>query len=77
MSNTKLTPAQQEVLDALRTIGPNPDVVLVPVVQHIGRMHQSSSGIRTRRSELALQGRIRTTGQVRIKGRNHLIWETI
>ena len=69
-----MTAAQQEVLEVLRTTGPAPDVVLVPVVQHLGRLHQSSSGIRTRRAELANQAKVLPAGVVTIKGRKHQKW---
>lgn len=49
---TKLTAAQAEVYQAIEVYGPIPDHALVPLVQHMGRLHQSSSGIRTRRHEL-------------------------
>lgn len=47
-----VTSTQEEVYNVIATDGPMADVVLVPVVQHVGALHQSSSGIRTRRKEL-------------------------
>lgn len=67
-SNMKVTNAQAEVYDALRSYagdGGWPDHVLVPVVQHTGALHQHSSGIRTRRLELERLGLIQCTGEAR------------
>lgn len=47
-----LTANQQAVRSVLERYGPLPDHALVPLVQHVAQIHQSSSGIRTRRSEL-------------------------
>lgn len=48
----KVTDAQADVYDVLRKFGPMPDHALVPLAQHALAVHQSSSGIRTRRKEL-------------------------
>jgi len=60
----EVTPAQLEVYTALKEAGAKgwPDHILVPVVQHTGRMHQHSSGIRTRRRELADMFLVQYTG---------------
>lgn len=63
MTTQSLTPAQSEVLSVLRKHGPLPDHVLVPIVQHAGEMHQSSSGIRSRRAELFAKGLVVSTGE--------------
>jgi hypothetical protein len=48
-----VTARQKEVYDVFMTVNrPLPDHVLVPLVQHLGKLHQSSSGIRSRRAEL-------------------------
>lgn len=51
-----LSEAQGEVLAILKQYGPLPDHALVPLAQHAAPTHMSSSGIRTRRSELAALG---------------------
>ena len=48
----KVTDAQAAVYKVLREFGPMPDHALVPLAQHVATVHQSSSGIRTRRKEL-------------------------
>lgn len=57
----RVTPAQLEVYEALKEYAGSkgwPDHILVPVVQHTGRLHQHSSGVRTRRLELQRKGLI-------------------
>lgn len=63
----------------LKRNGPLPDHVLVPVVQHLGSMHQSSSGIRSRRAELVAKGRARDTGRsiITASGRSASVFEAI
>lgn len=62
-----MTSGQQDVYDALRQFRrPIPDHVLVPVVQHLGRTHQSSSSIRSRRAELVRSGRVEEVGSVKM-----------
>lgn len=60
---SSLTTSQREVYDVLKTYGPLPDHALVPLAQHVARSHQSSSGIRTRRAELAQFGRVKADKQ--------------
>ena len=48
----KVTKAQADVYRVLRQYGLMPDHALVPLAQHALPVHQSSSGIRTRRKEL-------------------------
>lgn len=61
-----LTPAQQEVLDILVAHGPLADHVLVPITQHAGAMHQSSSSVRSRRAELTKLGKVTPVDQVKM-----------
>jgi hypothetical protein len=61
-----MTAAQQTVLDAVETYGPLTDAALVPLVQHVSQARMSSSGVRTRRSELTDQGLVKSVGQVRM-----------
>lgn len=56
VKGVSLTDNQTAVLDVIRQYGPIADHALVPLAQHQMQVHQSSSGIRTRRSELALHG---------------------
>lgn len=63
MKTPKLTTAQSEVLNVFQTYGvPLPDHALVPLAQHAVRVHQSSSGIRTRRRELTDLGLLKRSG---------------
>jgi predicted ArsR family transcriptional regulator len=58
----KLTKRQAEVYDVFTEFGVAlPDHALVPLAQHASRVHQSSSGIRTRRAELVRKGLVRLT----------------
>lgn len=47
---------QAAVYDVLKQYGPVADHALVPLAQHMLNVHQSSSGIRTRRAELVQKG---------------------
>jgi hypothetical protein len=51
--------------------------VTIPVVQHVGTLRQSSSGIRTRRAELANAGLVRVEGTRVIRGRQHKVWRAV
>lgn len=51
-----VTSAQQAVYYVLKHYGPLPDHALVPLAQHVTLIHQSSSGIRSRRAELVRKG---------------------
>lgn len=52
-----VTKRQAEVYDVFTEFGVAlPDHALVPLAQHASRVHQSSSGIRTRRKELRDKG---------------------
>ena len=59
----RVSDAQANVYDVLRKHGPMPDQALVPLAQHALGVHQSSSGIRTRRRELQDIGLVEHTGK--------------
>lgn len=59
-----VTPAQDEIYKVLKQFGPLPDHALVPLAQHVIGARQSSSGIRTRRSELENKRLVRATGDL-------------
>jgi hypothetical protein len=70
-----VTDRQAEVYEVLAERGPMPDVVLVPLVQHVGELHQSSSGIRTRRKELCAKNLLASAGAERMpSGRKAAIY---
>lgn len=73
-----MTENQEAVYGALREHGPLPDHILVPIMQHEAELHQSSSGIRTRRNELANQGRVEPVSSVVMpSGREALVWAAV
>jgi hypothetical protein len=68
--------AQEHVLDVLDIYGPLADTALVPLAQHMAPIHQSSSGIRTRRSELTRMGKIKQVGMITLpSGRDAAVWD--
>lgn len=70
-----MTPNQQAVYDALEQFGPVPDHALVPLVQHVAQVHQSSSGIRSRRAELAAAGAVTEVDEIKMpSGRKASVW---
>lgn len=70
-----LTDGQKAVLRAFYTFGPMDDVALSVYVHHVEDLEMSSSGIRTRRSELARKGLLAPYGTKRAKsGRHATIW---
>lgn len=74
----KLTKNQRAVYNTLLDHGPLPDHALVPIVVHTTATEQSSSGIRTRRSELASKGLVEPTSSVKLhSGRNARIWSVL
>jgi hypothetical protein len=60
-----LTPAQAAVLGILAQYGPLADHALVPLAQHQLHVHQSSSGIRSRRAELTALGLVESVTTIR------------
>ena len=72
-----MTAAQQAVLDVIEDYGPLTDAALVPLVQHVAQRRMSSSGIRTRRAELADMKKVQSVGQVKMpSGRMAATWST-
>ena len=68
--------SQSAVLGVIREFGPLPDVALVPLAQHFADVHQSSSGIRTRRSELAQAGVVKQVDTIVLpSGRSAAVWD--
>ncbi len=62
----KVTPGQWEVYQCLRDIPAGmPDHALVPYAQHASGLRMSSSGIRSRRAELAASGLVKPAGTVK------------
>jgi hypothetical protein len=74
-----VTSAQYEVYNVLKQFGPLPDHALVPLAQHVVGAHQSSSGIRSRRAELADKGLVSFTGDLvrTSSGRNATVWKAL
>lgn len=70
-----MTSSQRAVKEVLKAYGPFCDQVLVPVAQHVARVGLSSSGIRSRRAELAAAGEIVSVGSVKMpSGRSAVVW---
>lgn len=73
-----LRPTQLEVYETLRRYGPLPDHALVPLAQHVVRIPQSSSGIRSRRAELARSGFVESINEVTMpSGRKAHVWAAV
>jgi hypothetical protein len=74
----KLTDSQQSVLGVLKQYGALADHALVPLAQHQMGVHQSSSGIRSRRKELTDFGLVKPVGSTKTgSGRKAAIYEAI
>lgn len=72
----QVTPKQKEVYDVLKSYGALADHALVPLAQHQISVHQSSSGIRSRRAELAAKGLVVACGTTRTgSGRSATLYE--
>lgn len=71
-----VTDTQRMILDALQAHGPLTDEQLCQRIAEIERKPVSVSGIRTRRSELAADGRVIDTGdrQPTRAGRQAIVW---
>lgn len=70
-----LTTGQQTVLATLSEFGPATDAALATYVHHIASDDMSSSGVRTRRSELASKGYVEPVSTRKMKsGRNAAVW---
>jgi hypothetical protein len=74
----KLTPGQSAVYAVVKQHGPLADHILVPVAQHESGSHLSSSGIRSRRAELADKKLVKPTGTVKMpSGREAVVWDVV
>lgn len=74
----KIRRSQQDVMKALRRVGPCDDTTLINEMQTGERYRwQSESGIRTRRKELQVQGMVVDTGErvVLDSGRTARVWD--
>jgi hypothetical protein len=72
----KVTKGQLAVHSTLKQYGPLADHALVPIVQHEVGIHYSSSGIRSRRSELASKGAVVPVDEVVMpSGRGAIVWD--
>lgn len=70
-----MTASQETVLNVLKQHGPLPDHALVPLVQHVAQARMSSSGIRSRRAELVVQGAVHEVDQIKMpSGRLASVW---
>jgi hypothetical protein len=73
-----VTQGQADVYDVLAQYGPLADHALVPLAQHMLAVHQSSSGIRTRRRELQNIGLVQCVDTVKTgSGRLALVFEAV
>lgn len=73
-----LTLRQQAIYEIIQKHGPLPDHVLVPIAQHESPIHQSSSGIRTRRSELVNARKVKAVSTVTMpSGREAVVWDAV
>lgn len=78
INGTTVNAQQQDVYDVLKTYGPVADHALVPLAQHQLQVHQSSSGIRTRRSELFDKGLVRVVATTKTgSGRTAAVYEAV
>lgn len=59
INGVSVTQSQAEVYNLIERYGPIADHALVPLAQHQLNVRLSSSGLRTRRSELYVKGLIR------------------
>lgn len=76
----EVTPTQAEVYNVLRKHGALPDHALVPLAQHVAQIHQSSSGIRSRRAELAGKGLVVEDPNKTVRmpsGRKARVWKAV
>lgn len=73
-----LTDNQAAVYGVLEEYGPLADHALVPLAQHQLQVHQSSSGIRSRRAELADMDLIYQVGKTKTgSGRSAAVYEVV
>lgn len=78
INGTSVTASQADVYNVIAAYGPLADHALVPLAQHQMSVHQSSSGIRTRRLELARKGLVREISATRTgSGRRARVFEAV
>lgn len=71
-----MTPHQTEVLTVMKRYGPMPDATLVPLVQSLSSIRITDSSARSRRHELAQQGKVIACGHVKLPtGRTAVMWQ--
>jgi hypothetical protein len=68
-----LTDGQLAVLKAFHDFEPMTDEVLAVWIHHFANVQMSSSGVRTRRSELTKEGLVRPVGMKRTRSRNAVV----
>lgn len=75
----KVRESQKEVLWIFSAAIRLTDKELVAIAGPDFKVHQSESGLRTRRSELVAKGKIRDSGETKVHngGRRHIIWEIV
>ena len=76
LPSDRIRESQQNVLEVFRTHGRMTDTELIEAYSLTDRPKQSSSGLRTRRSELVDRGLVVFSGEYRLlkSGRNSRIW---
>lgn len=78
INGISVTTSQEAVYDVLKKYGPLADHALVPMAQHMVSVHQSSSGIRSRRAELVAKGLAVQTGMTSTgSGRRAGVFEAV
>lgn len=76
IKGTRVTDSQAAIYGVLKQFRKGlADHALVPMAQHQLGVHQSSSGIRSRRAELAAKGLLTEAGEVRTSSnRKAVVW---
>ena len=78
VKGVSLTDNQAAVYGVLKDFGPIADHALVPLAQHQMQVHQSSSGIRTRRKELEAKRLVVPVDTSKTgSGRNATVWAVV
>jgi hypothetical protein len=79
IKGVEVTERQAEVYRVMRSVRrPVADHALVPLAQHMSSVHQSSSGIRSRRAELTQKGLVIPTGSTTTgSGRKAVVYRAV